>query len=82
MIASSYCHIHSFSNGLSLLDPAGEIAETRVEGYTTDQTATVEIFAVDVDPCTGAESERQWGSSIPRATAVQGFWQFRSTDLT
>ncbi|KAK7062725.1 hypothetical protein VNI00_000213 [Paramarasmius palmivorus] len=31
-------------------NPRGEIQETRVEGYTTDETATIEIFAIDVDP--------------------------------
>jgi hypothetical protein len=62
------------------IDPAGEIAETRVEGFTTDASATVQIFAVDVDSCSGEETERSWGTSVPRSAAVQGFWQFRSSD--
>ncbi|KAK7036465.1 hypothetical protein VNI00_011662 [Paramarasmius palmivorus] len=56
----------------------GEIQETRVEGYTTDETATIEIYAIDVDPCTGEESERIWGSVVPRALERRGQWRFRS----
>ncbi|ESK86953.1 hypothetical protein Moror_3350 [Moniliophthora roreri MCA 2997] len=59
-------------------NPRGEIQQTRVEGYTTDETATIEIYAIDVDPCTGEESERIWGSVVPRAADRRGQWRFRS----
>lgn len=59
---------------------AGEIAETRVEGYTTDETATIEIFTIDVDPCTGAKTERPWGNAIPKLIDRKGQWRFRSSD--
>ncbi|KAJ7621999.1 hypothetical protein DFH06DRAFT_770088 [Mycena polygramma] len=39
-----------------------EIAETRAVVFTTDQTTTVNWFAIDVDPCTGAVTERALGS--------------------
>jgi hypothetical protein len=36
-----------------------------VEGFTTDPTALVDVFAIDVDPVTGAESERLMGTVLP-----------------
>ncbi|KAL0949902.1 hypothetical protein HGRIS_009930 [Hohenbuehelia grisea] len=75
----SYLRIETLQAGING-NPAGEIAETRVEGYTTDETATIEIFTIDVDPCTGEESERSWGTAIPRAADRRGQWEFRSTD--
>lgn len=60
------------------IDPAGEIAETRVGGYTTDETATIQVFAIDVDRCTGEESERLLGSVVPRPAGRQGQWQLRA----
>ncbi|KAI3618996.1 hypothetical protein WG66_000447 [Moniliophthora roreri] len=60
----------------------GEIQETRVEGYTTDETATIEIYAIDVDPCTGGETERMWGSVVPRALERRGQWRFRLPPYT
>ncbi|KAJ6487174.1 hypothetical protein C8R47DRAFT_979315 [Mycena vitilis] len=39
-----------------------EIAETRAVVFTTDQTTTVNWFAIDVDPCTGDVTERALGS--------------------
>ncbi|KAF5362621.1 hypothetical protein D9758_009603 [Tetrapyrgos nigripes] len=62
-------------------DPRGEIEETRVEGFTTDQTATILVSTIDKDPCTGEEKDRSWGSAIPRAAAVQGNYRFRSDDV-
>lgn len=58
-------------------NPAGEIAETRVEGYTTDQTAQIEIFAIDVNPCTGVQTPRTMGVVAPRTAGRKGQWRFR-----
>ncbi|KAL0573326.1 hypothetical protein V5O48_008624 [Marasmius crinis-equi] len=56
----------------------GEFAETRVQGFTTDQTATIQVYTLDVDPCTGEQSERIWGSVVPRAIDIKGEFRFRS----
>ncbi len=53
-----------------------------MEGYTTDETATIQIFAIDVDPCTGEESERSWGTAVPRQQGRRGQWLFRSSDAS
>ncbi|KAL2070243.1 hypothetical protein VTL71DRAFT_13269 [Oculimacula yallundae] len=39
--------------------PNVEFAETRFIGYISDSSATVSVYALDVDPCTGQETERQ-----------------------
>ncbi|KAF8890890.1 hypothetical protein BD779DRAFT_1701131 [Infundibulicybe gibba] len=84
----AYVRIETLQAGING-NPAGEIQETRVEGYITDETATIEIFAIDVDPCTGVKTERNWGSAIPRLTDCdrpllgrRGQWEFRSSDPT
>ncbi|KAK1230375.1 hypothetical protein PQX77_006534 [Marasmius sp. AFHP31] len=61
-------------------NPRGEIAETRVQGFTTDHTATIQVYTLDVDPCTGEESERLWGSVVPRPEDRKGEFRFRSED--
>ncbi|KAF8890952.1 hypothetical protein BD779DRAFT_220306 [Infundibulicybe gibba] len=77
----AYIRIETMQAGING-NPAGEIAETRVEGYITDETATIDIFAIDVDPCTGVETERPWGNAVPRAAGRRGQWRFRSKDTT
>ncbi|KAF9026950.1 hypothetical protein BDZ89DRAFT_1067279 [Hymenopellis radicata] len=72
----AYLRIETLQAGING-DPAGEIAQTRVEGYITDETATISIFVIEVDPCTGEQSERLWGSAIPRTTGRKGQWRFR-----
>ncbi|BDG01922.1 PKD domain-containing protein [Anaeromyxobacter oryzae] len=54
---------------------------TRFEGFSTDPSRIVTLWGVDVDPCTGAASERDWGSIDvdpgPPTGAVKGRWRFR-----
>ncbi|HUQ69122.1 MAG TPA: hypothetical protein VM165_06355, partial [Planctomycetaceae bacterium] len=54
---------------------------TRVEGFTTDPTNAVQVFAVDVDPCTGTATNRFWAAQAvdpgPPNGAVKGRWRFR-----
>ncbi|KAI5804609.1 hypothetical protein EDC01DRAFT_644074 [Geopyxis carbonaria] len=62
-------------------NPAGEIAETRFEGYTTDESQPIEVYAIDVDPCTGIESTRVLAVVVPRTDGRRGQWRYRtSTD--
>jgi len=53
----------------------------RMEGFTTDPSRPVNVFAVDVDPCTGAEIDRFWATQGvdqgPPNGAVRGRWRFR-----
>ncbi|HXI31871.1 MAG TPA: Ig-like domain-containing protein, partial [Vicinamibacterales bacterium] len=52
---------------------------TRVEGVSTDATLDniVQIMALDVDPCSGAESERTWGFAPVDTLVALGRFRFR-----
>jgi hypothetical protein len=61
--------------------PQEDVVRTRVEGFTTDPHSGLEIYAVDVDACSGAESWRYYGSLIadsgPPIGRVKGRWRWR-----
>src|SRR4051812_3365493 len=52
---------------------------TRVEGVSTDATLSniVQVMALDVDPCSGAESERTWGFAPVDTLVALGRFRFR-----
>ena len=52
---------------------------TRVEGFSTDVTLqnVVQIMALDVDPCSGSESERTWGFAAVDTLVALGRFRFR-----
>jgi hypothetical protein len=61
--------------------PAGTegAVRTRVEGFSTDVSLNnvIDIMAVDVDPCTGTESERTWGFAATDVLVALGRFRFR-----
>ena len=48
----------------------------KVEGFTTDPTSLVDIYSVDVDPQSGALSERLLGTANPSGPPVIGRFRF------
>jgi hypothetical protein len=56
--------------------PQEATSRIKVEGFSTDPTRLVDIFAVDVDPQTGSESERWIGTSNPSGPPVIGRFKF------
>jgi hypothetical protein len=61
---------------------AGEAAiRTRFEGMTTDPTRNVHVYAIDINPVTGALNDRDWGMVTPDpgppGGAVEGRWRLR-----
>ena len=56
------------------------VVRTRFEGFTTDPSRNIHLYAVDVAP-NGATSDRQWGivgvDPGPPVGAVKGRWRFR-----
>ena len=48
----------------------------KVEGFTTDPTSLVDIYAVDVDPQNGAISDRLLGTANPSGPPVIGRFRF------
>ena len=65
--------------------PQEAVVRTRVEGFTTDPTMPVMVFAVDVDPCTGETSDRYYSMVFvdqgPPNGAVPGRWRWRPIAL-
>jgi hypothetical protein len=69
------------TGGLTVIG-AGEAAiRTRFEGMSTDPTRNVHLYGMDLDPLTGAVSDRDWGTigvdPGPPTGAVKGRWRFR-----
>lgn len=58
---------------------------TMFEGFTTDPTRSVQLFAVDYDSCSGAATNRDWGvcsiDTGPPNGAVLGRFRFRGDKL-
>ena len=57
--------------------PQEATSRIKVEGFSTDPTRLVDIFAVDVDPQSGAESERWLGTANPSGPPVIGRFRFK-----
>jgi hypothetical protein len=69
------------TGGLTVIG-AGEAAiRTRFEGMSTDPTRNVHLYGIDLDPASGATSDRDWGTigvdPGPPTGAVRGRWRFR-----
>lgn len=55
-----------------------EVADIRFIGYLSSCAgATVTVFALDVDPCTGVETEREIGTAVPKNGDQRCKWEFR-----
>jgi hypothetical protein len=69
------------TGGLTVLGAGEAVVRTRFEGFTTDISRNVHLYGIDIDPLTGATSERDWGTigvdqGAPNG-AVMGRWRFR-----
>ncbi|KAF7297085.1 hypothetical protein MIND_00941400 [Mycena indigotica] len=61
--------------GIVVPDPTVETGETRATSLSTDPGTTVQWFAIDIDPCTGEQTERnlelvQPSSKVPIGRSV------------
>ena len=56
--------------------PQESTSRIKVEGFTTDPTNMVDIYAVDVDPRSGATSDRLLGTANPMGPPVIGRFRF------
>lgn len=70
--------VMSVANWGIIGNPAGEIGQTRIEGFVTDQDRNIEVFARNFDPCTGDVTERLLSVVVPRSAAVRGQWRYRT----
>jgi hypothetical protein len=79
-IMPAYVTIEMELQGTAAL-PTGGIAQEatsriKVEGFSTDPSNLVDIYAVDVDPRTGVQSERLLGAANPSGPPVVGRFRF------
>jgi hypothetical protein len=71
------------TGGLTVLGAGEAVIRTRFEGMSTDPTRLVHLYGIDLNPATGATSDRDWGvigvDPGPGALggAVKGRWRFR-----
>jgi hypothetical protein len=62
--------------------PQEAAVRTRMEGFTTDPTSFVDLFGVDVDPCTGLNTWRYYATIGVDNVVKLGRWRWRpNTDL-
>jgi len=57
--------------------PQETTSRIKVEGFSTDPSALVDIYAVDVNPLTGAVSDRLLGAANPSGPPVIGRFRFK-----
>lgn len=69
------------TGGLTVAGAGEAVIRTRFEGMSTDPTRNVHLYGIDLDPLTGATSDRDWGTigvdPGPPNGAVKGRWRFR-----
>jgi hypothetical protein len=69
------------TGGLIVLGAGEAVVRTRFEGMMTDPTRLVHLYGIDVDPATGATTDRDWGmigvDPGPPVGANKGRWRFR-----
>lgn len=59
-----------------------EVGGSSFGGVLSDCSASVTISAIDVDPCTGEETDRTIGSASPKAGDPRCKWIFRADSTT
>lgn len=69
------------TGGLTVLGAGEAAVRTRFEGMTTDPSRNIHLYGIDLDPVTGATTDRDWGTigvdPGPPNGAVKGRWRFR-----
>ncbi|KAJ7670518.1 hypothetical protein B0H17DRAFT_198484 [Mycena rosella] len=73
----AYITVEAAQYGIIDPNPVLETAETRATAIATDPSTTIQWFAIDVDPCTGTETERNLLLVKPDGTAPIGRTVFR-----
>jgi len=69
------------TGGLTVFGAGEAAVRTRFEGMTTDETRGIHLYGIDINPTTGATSDRDWGTIMPDPGppngAVRGRWRYR-----
>jgi hypothetical protein len=69
------------TGGLTVVGANEAAIMTRFEGFSTDTSRVVHLYGIDLNPTTGAPSDRDWGTigvdPGPIKGAATGRWRFR-----
>jgi hypothetical protein len=69
------------TGGLTIVGANEAAIMTRFEGFSTDTSRYVHLYGIDLNPTTGAPSDRDWGTigvdPGPIIGAATGRWRFR-----
>ena len=69
------------TGGLTVIGGGEAAIRTRFEGMSTDPSRNIHLYGIDLDPATGASTDRDWGTigvdQGPPTGAVKGRWRFR-----
>ncbi|KAI4761463.1 hypothetical protein E4T51_05533 [Aureobasidium sp. EXF-12344] len=74
----TYVKIEDAIIGVFSTSAAVELTDSRFIGYSTNPAAPITMWALDLDPCTGAESERAIGSALYKAGDPRNKWIWRT----
>jgi hypothetical protein len=69
------------TGGLTVIGANEAAIMTRFEGFSTDTSRVVHLYGIDLNPSTGATSDRDWGTigvdPGPAKGAATGRWRYR-----
>jgi hypothetical protein len=69
------------TGGLTVIGANEAAIMTRFEGFSTDTSRVVHLYGIDLNPTTGAPSDRDWGTigvdPGPAKGAATGRWRYR-----
>jgi hypothetical protein len=69
------------TGGLTVIGANEAAIMTRYEGFSTDTSRVVHLYGIDLNPLTGATSDRDWGTigvdPGPAKGAATGRWRYR-----
>jgi hypothetical protein len=70
------------TGGLVVFGANEAAIRTRFEGFTTDPSRYIHLYGIDLNPTTGAPTDRDWGTigvdpGIAGGGAAKGRWRFR-----
>jgi hypothetical protein len=79
----SYIRMEDALIGVFSADGNQEVGQTRFVGYTSDSAANpIQVFAIDVDPCTGETTDRLVTSTSTQAGAARNKFDVRIVQPT
>ncbi|THW72408.1 hypothetical protein D6D19_06535 [Aureobasidium pullulans] len=80
--APTYIRIEDAIIGIYDGGATSEFGDSRFIGYTSDPNAGISVSAIDVDPCTGEETERSVGAASYKAGDARNKFTWRAGTTT